>query len=468
MKQVLIGLAVAAYSFGAISANSVWNVQSGATASNVNGCFFVTGASGTDRSQSNTPFATLTTLSVVSVTTTIITVSLTDYTVSATDVGNAFHEIGGTATDGWYQITAVDTGANTWTVDRAIGTAGQTVAGNMGGACNALTTAMLSPVITNNKVYVKCDGTYTTAANILLNGSKNNILIQSYMTTQGDVGCRSTIQATAGSFTIITLSDASMNGNTLDSFTLDCNNQTSSSALSGTSGTKMYRNIVSSTCRGTAVTVNSQSTCMYCTVTGQVTGISFQLSGGSAGANCIFCYVTSPTSGTSHAFSMQLSSVCNFCIGIGHASAASSDVFNSSASTIINSIAYNAGRDGIRFVCSSNCNPDIVYNTIIETAVGSCINAVTADLVGSMVDYNSVMCATDYTNISAGANDVAPSASVFVSAGTNFALNNTAGGGALLRGAGFPGDTGLGIGFMSMGPLQIQGGGGQRVYGGVQ
>lgn len=152
------------------SANTVWEVRT--TGSDDNGGAFQTGASGTDFSQQNGPQATLTAASVVNATTTRLDVSAGDYTVEAADVGNMVKVAGGTATPGFYQITAATTGAaNQWTVDRSLGTAGQTCPGRMGGALASIGGLGLAIDANNtpgSKAYIQ-SGTYTltsSAANV--------------------------------------------------------------------------------------------------------------------------------------------------------------------------------------------------------------------------------------------------------------------------------------------------------------
>ncbi len=113
-----------------ISTDTVWEVESGA--SDDNGGGFVSSASGTDRSQQTSAHATLTAASLVNATTTIIDVDSGDYTCLDADIGNILQITGGTATAGFYEITARS--SQQWTLDRSAGTVGQTVVGAMGGA----------------------------------------------------------------------------------------------------------------------------------------------------------------------------------------------------------------------------------------------------------------------------------------------------------------------------------------------
>jgi hypothetical protein len=142
----------------ALNAAIVWEVRT--AGSDNNGGGFKTGATGTDRSQQDAAQATLTTASTVHTTTTQINVAAGDYTVASTDVGNVLQVTGGTATAGFYEITTVDTANNRWTVDRSVGTSGQTVAGAMGGALASPGKAAGAASVAGHIIYVKA-GTYS-------------------------------------------------------------------------------------------------------------------------------------------------------------------------------------------------------------------------------------------------------------------------------------------------------------------
>ena len=429
-----------------ISAAAVWDVQTVGSANN--GCFFVTGASGMDYSQGGaTVQATLTTLSVVNATTTKITVSLTDYTVAAGDVGNGYHNTGGSSTAGWYEITAVDTGANTWTLDRSIGTAGQTVTGIMGGSCASPTSPANNVATTGNQIYVKGDATYTLGAGITLGTSStaDNILVAGYTTTHGDGGS-ATFQATATSIQMLSLNGTNPDAWVFENFILDCNSQTGTAGLAGNTGSRKVRNVTVKNCLGTSIRLVSSSAfgfiCERCFVTGQGgSGISFDMATG--GEVCIDCAVYNSGTGAGVGFSMTgaggivIRAICE-----GNASATTNDCFSitGGANYIDGGMCYNAGRDCYRTSSGSS----IVRNSIAWTAVGYCFNttagSTTTVLNATEMDYNG--CGGggtgDYNNVPAGANDVVLTVDPFTDVSTNdFSLNNTAGGGAVLRSAGY-------------------------------
>lgn len=443
---------------GAISANSVWEIRSTATASNVNGCAFVTGASGTDRSLQDAAHATLTTLSVVNAVTTIIDVSLTDYTVTAQDVGNFFHEIGGTATDGWYQITAVDTMLNQWTVDRAIGTAAQTVAGNMGGACVTLNSALLAVFVSSNTVWIKDQGApYAVAAAISGMGAADYLRISGYTTTRGDCD-KPTLQATAGSFTMLTISNASGEGVVTECLIFDGNGQASIAGVTGTGGFKTWRHLEFDDFAAGAIIIQ-QATADDIVVTNQRGGVAVTCSGGNNKLTNV--QVLDPAAGASHSFSFAANSICfgQWLIAEERATASTNCYqIGSQTGAIYNSLCYNAGQYGFNYVCGANCGDFTIMNSIVDTAGTACFALSGApSTVPFRINYNGVFCTTDYSGITAGPNDVDLSASPFMSAGSNYELNTTPGGGASLKGAGTLGVTGTGTGYMDIGVFQSQG-----------
>lgn len=173
----------------ALASTVVWEFEAGGSDNNSGG--FDSAAAGTDYSQSTTSHATLTTSSTVGSTTTQLMVAAGDYTVATTDVGNIVYVHGGTATAGFYEIMSVTTGGGgtqEWTMDRSLGTAGQTAPGAMGG-CRVLISANNVNVafVAGNKVWIK-NGTYTiSSATSFSNGTAASpISMFGYNATRGD------------------------------------------------------------------------------------------------------------------------------------------------------------------------------------------------------------------------------------------------------------------------------------------
>jgi len=184
----------------ALDAEVQWECQSGGDDNNGGG--FNADAAGTDYSQQTSAQATTTTATVVNSTTTIIDVDSGDYTCTDNDVGNIIQIYGGTATPGFYEITARS--SQQWTLDRSVGTAGQTVVAKMGGCFatpGGMSYALDNGGVRGNRCWVK-SATYTitnatggTAGGPFKNTSVDRFQIEGYETTRGDRGTPPTLAA---------------------------------------------------------------------------------------------------------------------------------------------------------------------------------------------------------------------------------------------------------------------------------
>lgn len=174
----------------ALSANTVFEIRSTATANNVNGGGFVTGASGVDYSQQDAAQYALTGATSAGAGAIILHAS-----AHANMVGNIAKVVSGTnATVGWYEITAVDPGVSI-TVDRNWGT-GAVADGvvNIGGALSLASTLdddIFELSITGSvgiKYWVKA-GTYTLGEAISISSTGTTLTpfrIEGYNATRGD------------------------------------------------------------------------------------------------------------------------------------------------------------------------------------------------------------------------------------------------------------------------------------------
>jgi hypothetical protein len=254
---------------------------------NTNGGGFKSGATGVNYSDSATPHATLTTLSVVNATTTKITVSTSDYTVTNNDVGNTFNLTGGTATHQEYEITAADTVLNTWTLDKTVGTTGQTVTGKMGGAHHdAAYTATLATVA-GMYINLKYSATPYTLTTSTLGIAGGPILLASiamnfrgYEVTPGDnTGNKPTITwgsvAAPGSLTYMLTVPAS-NSVAVSNIKLNCNHVNNVGGVSTTgSGIALAQvDVMSADASGTGINgIAAGTMARSCTLTSCTTGI---------------------------------------------------------------------------------------------------------------------------------------------------------------------------------------------------
>lgn len=138
----------------ALNSTVVWRVRALGSASNGGGFDPAVSGAGTDYSDSDGQFVGFSTAGGSAHATTSgvsATLSITNYTVNGNEVGNILQIRSGTNfTIGFYCIVSVNTGANTWTLDRNCCTAAaSSMVGGMGGAfarINSLATAGSGPL----------------------------------------------------------------------------------------------------------------------------------------------------------------------------------------------------------------------------------------------------------------------------------------------------------------------------------
>lgn len=458
----------------ALSADTWWEVRT--TGSDSNGGGFVQGASGTDRSQQASAHASLTTLSVIAASADTITVSLSDYTVTANDVGNILQITGGTATPGFYQILSVNTGLNTWTLDRSAGTTGQTVVGAMGGALLTWDKAAVSAVVYGNVIWVKA-GTYNSSATITLPAAKWSIgegdgttRLYGYDTTRGDAptGSNRPILNLTTNTDLKGLTFASGASGVLAHFIVDCNSLGTSVGIE----TRNYARLINVTVR-------------------EFTSYGIRCSG--LYAHLITCECHDGTSAASGAFADDVNGsnffiTCwahdNDCPGFhvsvsgpgatflkciaSNNSGASSDGFRGVQGVVLDGcVAYNNGRDGYHH--NNQVLQATIRNSIFYGNAGYGIDVTTGSLAmpGSLaVDYNAYGSNTSgatsgLDNSNYTAHDVTLTGDPFTDAANDdFTLNNTAGAGAACRAAGVPGAWNVGAitktGYLDIGVFQHQ------------
>lgn len=167
----------------AISANTVWEYRSAGNSDAGGG--FVTGASGTDRTQQDAIHSTRTDIVIDGADNTKITSAADNF--ASDDVGNLINITAGTGfTTGRYEITAVAAGVAT--LDRAVGTTGSTGGtGKLGGAVT-ITDANFEEAEPGNILYIKDDGTHSPGAVTVSSGGTptSPIFVEGYNTTRGD------------------------------------------------------------------------------------------------------------------------------------------------------------------------------------------------------------------------------------------------------------------------------------------
>lgn len=484
MKKLLaLLLLFPALAFGAISGAIEWDIQGGVGSDN-NGCGFKAGATGTDRSTSGaTPFATLTVLSVIGASTSDIMVSTVDYTITSADVGNVVQITGGTATAGFYEIQSITTGitgTQKWTVDRAAGSAAQTVVGAMGGSCATPNKIMTeaTAVVAGQTIHIK-NATYTRTSTISLGASgtvaAGPITVRGYTTAHND------IVTWAGMTNAPTLTSAT---NSVPIITSNGKNlwQFQALHLTHTAGTRGYA-FVETTAAFTASFDLIFSDGMLGMIGAAPDAFNATISRseikGSTGTGIFAEQLTIIDSwihgSASYGVVSDVSIVMIRCVVDHNVTAGVLLAGPGSTGFLIikdSVIAYNtaASTDGLSVTAAGVGRYTHISNTIFygNTRYDYSIAAPG----GSSFLYNNAFQSgtggMNPSSTSKGTNVITITADPFVSsaANGNFALNTTAGGGAALRATGYPGGFpgGTMTGYGDVGPLQTQGAG---TYGGV-
>lgn len=458
---------------------AVWEIRPGAGSDN-NGGFFVTGASGTDYSQQNSPQYTPTGLTSAGSGSTILYAG-----AAAVMVGNGCNVLSGTnVTPGLYEVQSVSVGVSI-TLDRNVCTGvAASVALNIGGA-NA---TLANPVASGsdvNTVYIKATGTITITSAITTTFALTFI---GYTTTRGDGG-----QATITTST-----------NSIDMFALNNGNNP-------TSGTKFANLILTSTAgtpgdgiHETNGSIGPSVTISNCSLAGFSTGV---IGDWQAPAGFAFVPLT--------LFNTEIKS----CTSDG--------VYTTGPTQVIGCFIHGNGRDGIRVGSTTGgfTKPLFVSDTILYNNTGCGINnqnnqsqnniyygylvvlncAIVSNgsdgiqqtqestgsyglvLMSSIIYGNGAYgvhqgtsgqllaidrsnayganTTADTLNWTKGAGAVALSGSPFTNpSGNDFSLNSTAGAGAACKAVGFPGALQIGgTGYSDIGALQSQASGGTTV-----
>src|SRR3990167_7761950 len=409
----------------ALPATTVWEVRT--DGNDANGGGFVTGASGTDRSQQAAAQIAYTDL-VIGGTTTEVTSAA--FPFSAAEVGNILNVTGGTGfTTGWYQVVSVAAGVAT--MDRSVGTGGSTGGtGNLGGAFLTIAQGLTLSTVAGMMVYVR-GGTYniTTALSPASLGWAYRTRLVGYATTRGDLG-QPIISVTAA----------------IDGLTPGLGWTFENLELDGTS--VGLRGVNPTTVHGTLVNCHIHHFVQYglsasyeywslirCEVDHNNNGIWSNAVGG-----VMDCWVHDNTSDGVAVFT-----TCRVTGNVIANNGGHGLIYNYGG-LILNNILYGNGGDGIRATqsYSFNIGAGVCENNILVNNGGYGINQQTAQTHADYpwIDYNAFYNNTSGArqNVNASPHDVTLTGDPFTNAaGDDFTLNNTAGAGAACRGAGFPG-----------------------------
>jgi hypothetical protein len=484
-------LCLATPSWAVLNAADVWEVRgavlngSPGPGNDNNGGAFKAGATGTDRSQQNVAQVAIDNAAITtSITANVITFT-GGYSPSTADVGNVVHMLTGTnVTAGFYEITSQVTGTS-WTVTgaAALPTSGTTTnaTGNMGGALggSAVNSGLTilsgaNAMVASNKAY--CTGafsgtTVTFAQNITTpTGAAPPTRLIGYGTTRGDaIKAKFSLTGGSGQSAFI-LTGVAFDAENL---TVDCGSLATSTGI---------------TCAQNHVSIQSckilNFTTMGLNLTGsfdnEVVDTEVTLGAGTAAvtvSNGVVrcCYIHD---NTCVGLVMQANAIVRSNIIANNTGGSSDAIQVAYAATVVSNTIHGNGRDGIRLTSNIFIITDIRNNLITNNGGIGLDQAATVFPAAVVYDGNAY-----YNNTSGprsnmdsiagiyGVNsyvntrDVIPTASPYVGPTTgstaNFALNNTAGGGAAVQGKGSPGAfPGLAttVGALDMGAVQTRGG----------
>lgn len=311
-------------------------------------------------------------------------------------------------------------------------------------------------LVSGNAVFVK-SGTYTITSatqqiaggTVKLNAAGGHLYFIGYTTYRTDAG-RPTLILNAGvtSATIITAVCYPV----IKNFILDGANVATSSGYSGNAGNG----------GGTIMNVKVQNCTTNVFNTGNVAHnvIKCQATGNSVTSFIIGngIYIGCEAySNTAHGFQLSVN-VALYCLSYNN-TGAGSDGFSLAGGIAMNCIAYGNGRDGFRLGNDTACvNCHSEANGVTSAAGKGYVVSRPSNAFINCTEFNNpggtITAPSAYATLQAIT--VLTSSAFVNAAGSNFALNNTAGGGASCRAAGIPGTfpTGTTIGYQDIGAAQ--------------
>jgi hypothetical protein len=426
----------------ALPATLQWDIRT--TGSDSNGGAFDPGVTspGTDFSQQNSAQIAYTDL-VIGTTNTQLSSSLNAFT--SAHVGNTINITSGTGfTVGRYNVRSVTSGVAT--MDRAVGTASSTGGhGNLGGSMATPVTTMAA-IVSGNSVWVQA-GTYTVTATVT-NTSGASFTLAGYGTTHGDNVAGAIITTATNSLTLVEITPGTTNpwihnialSNTTGShggIGISIVDVSDSLVVTNSSFSGFTLGVDAFTHTSTNLTFINTS---FLNHTGTTVINDFQCP--LTIINCLFLNNT----GTA----INVAGGANLYVD-GSVIAGNSEGISAAPgmTTIINStIAYNTG-NGINLFSSTwfgaggnafNASGNIIYGN-----GGFGITAVAASTPNNanllmMLNAFGANSSGDVSNVPTGSGAITLTADPFTNHSSgDYSLNSAAGGGALLRGLGYPG-----------------------------
>lgn len=459
LLAVIIFCLLTCPSYGAFGAGTVWRISTVSSADTNGGAFDSgVGSPGTDESTSAGVAITITTASSTTGT------GSPAFSATTHGPGNFVHIASGTGcTTGWHELTSQVAGVATF--ESAIADiTGRTCVGTIGGPFLTIQTAA-NIAIAGNDVCVKNDGVYSVSSpvspsNVGTQGTP--ITLRGYASScpsLADTG-QATIQASSSVNGLIQLQHDYLGAL---NFILDCNSKASTTTgLNVNAGGLFADNLLIKACATEGLQVfggpiRISRTRITGGLSGCTAGFYFQ-NGGALG------YALQADANACPGFSSSTSALpldCILCISANNTGATGYGFFLNEQGlnnvvTLSLWVAYGNSQDGVR-ISQRDAGSNMYINCgWAWNNSGKSINSNAGTLKNTgQFNYNAYASGS-LNNTTAGGNDVTLTADPSTNgASLNFALNSSAGGGALLKGACFPGVFfGTSTGFLSTGPIQ--------------
>lgn len=474
----------------ALPATAIWEVRP-TVGSDTNGGGFDSAKSGTDYSQQNSANSggnNSSTTDAASASAGTLTSATASFTSAI--VGNIIYISGSGATTGWYEVTSF-TNSTTVVLDRSPGTGtGWTM--NIGGAFATISNAYSAAVVSNT-IYIKATGSYTVTATLTLNKTSNTpFTFIGYTSTRGDGG-RITWTTATNSVILVTLSN-NMYNHCFQNINFTNTSGTPGNGfdggLTGQGAFLRFRNCVfSGFAQGLGIGFQSgvHYNCEFvfledCEIKSCITGLHCSgptfLIGcfihGNSGNGIDLVLVTggADVCGPLH---LERSVVYNNGgVGIQTDTSNTTSIISNPSTycwiQLLNSAVVSNTGDGVYLNSGASGGQYwmmLAINSIIQSNGGYGINNKTNGSGYFNIFYNNAYrnnTSGNYNNLLGDSTDITLTADPFTSASTgDFSLNTTAGGGVLLKAAGFQGtlngatDSGMAI---DVGVVQTESSGG--------
>jgi hypothetical protein len=253
---------------------------------------------------------------------------------------------------------------------------------------------------------------------------------------------------------------------------LDCNNQTFTGGLESQTNYETARNVWAKNCSSWGFRADSPFTCDRCTTSNTpaagISGRNHAYYANNVSFNCFNCAALGSTVNGAIAFDACGGTYVG--VIIANFTGTTADAWScvtqeGDGLLILNASIYNITRDAFRYAEAQaiDTRPLLIRNVVMSNIGGFCFDAIGSLAFKSsaqQTDHNACNPTGSgfYNNWPAGVGDITLSANPFTNGASNdFSLNSTAGGGAAVKAAGFPGVLNSGgTGFIDLGALQVQ------------